>query len=174
MSSPIAPATPLQRIRLVSLGLPVHQDLTADWADGMLAHAADLALEPPTEQQVALAVALGSFVEPDDNRGTVGERLYGFYLALTWVYSVWREATGETARVWGGLTLPRPKALSVARQLVIEGTLDGVRASPTEKDSDLFCTIDGELLSSEAYQVTLRALGLRPRSSRGWSLRKFF
>lgn len=177
MSVPAAvPASPLQRLRLVSLGLPVHQDLTADWADSMLARAPEFESDHPTEQQVALAKALGVTVEPGDCRGPLGGRVYEVYLALTWVFSVWRQATGEKAAVWTGLSLPRPQALAVARELVGRGLLDGLRVAPTAgEDSDLFCAIDGEILLTNAYRVTLRALGLRARSSSGgWSLRKLF
>lgn len=169
------PATPLQRIRLVSLGLPVHPDLTSDWADDMLARVPDIESGRPTEHQTALAESLGVAVDAGDTRGSLGERVYEFYLAVAWVYSVWRAATGERSPVWAGLSLTRPRALAAARELVDRGTLDGVRASPTgAEDSDLFCAVDGETLLTDAGRVTLRVLGLRPRASRGWSLRKLF
>src|SRR5262249_16204796 len=154
MPAPVAPApaSPLHPIRLVSLGRPVHQDLTADWADDMLARAAEFESDHPTEQQIALAEALGVPVEPGDCRGPLGERVYAVYLALTWVFSVWRQATGEKSHVWGGLSLPRPQALAVARGLVERGLLDGLRVAPTTGgDSDLFCVIDGEVLLTDAY-----------------------
>lgn len=154
------PATAKQRLWLRCLGFAIPRDATADFAGDVLdrAKATGRYSAPPIAGQLAMALALGISIPPDDTRSQVAGQSYELLLGLGWVYSVWRDVNGESGSLYSTLSLSNAIALAAAHQINDAFTYLRDDFYPTSEEPDLFYFIGEGERKKSLYDMAVSAI----------------